>query len=963
LRRDDRFYRSLIWVHTGILAVVVLAGVYFVLDRGDSILKRLRSLVDVERASSRLLDAVGVAPERPPDSEYPTYVLRIDPSDLRNIQTQVQRLLEAGMMTEDLKIWHPARFLHDGEEYDVKVRLRGDFANHWAGEKKSWRVRFKKDRLFQGRREIDIVIPLDKSYEVELIAYRAARALGLLVPDAGICNLKINGIDFGAYTWIEKYGGEMAEKQGYPAGEIFRNQNVWTQTRWTGFGIDSTMYTSAYDNSVKEDATVGYFVARWDQLLSLTREADDASFESEIEQLVDMEKFLRWNALTWLFGSDHSHGADNLRWYYDETVGLFEPILYDVNRYRIKGPPLREGGQPQWSFETAESNMLVVRTMRVPRFRERRNEILWDLLHDDRFDMAAASEELFPRFEAVLPAGVEGEDLEEVRAFHDETVRILRSNREGLRDQLSFARAFVTPVLDVADGSPRLRLRILPDARSPLALDRVVVEFASATAAEAAGTGEATARLTGPGGATRSVDAPSIRRLDGNRVAYVFSNLAVHTAVDDRLAPRPTRWLLDLKLGGLDRDAWSRPGTVLGIETAFLNTLSREALAEDKVIASPVLYRFDPEPAGSGLPLNPEDGGFTVPAGVHTVRGTVVLPRGAFLRLRPGTTMRMEPGASVLLSGALRAEGRADAPIRIVPARDGAPPWGSVAVVGSAEPSVLRHVEVRGGSETWVEGKYISGQLSFHRSDVTLEDCVVADARADDGLNVKKARAEVRNSLFRNNAFDAYDADWVEGSVVDSRFLDNGGDGVDTSGATLAITGCRFDGMGDKGVSVGERSDVVVVDSVIRDSLIGIASKDLSRTRVYATALVDNGTAIAVYRKKQIFGGARAEATGSLFWGNEANLAVDPESAFVSVASAADRWTTSDADSSPMDVVADPAPFYRVGSDGSIEHDPGKRTGSPFLVAGSTEPIRWQGVEIPDLAGRTVGPPAARLRE
>jgi len=251
MKFNDRVYKNLVLVNCAILFAMALGAVVVAVKyRGllKTKVSAVEALVESELASSRFLKSL--RPAANGGMDVPEYSLKIKSEDLRRIQVQVQKALEARIMTDEMKEWYSAKFHHEGEEYDVRIRIRGDLGAHWAQAKKSWRVRFKKEKLFNGRRSIDLIVPFDKAYEVEHVAYDVGRELGLLVPDAGFAKVRINGVDFGAYTWIEKYGPEMLEKQGYPAGEIFREPNIWTQTQTSGLGIDNY---SDFTGSIEAD--------------------------------------------------------------------------------------------------------------------------------------------------------------------------------------------------------------------------------------------------------------------------------------------------------------------------------------------------------------------------------------------------------------------------------------------------------------------------------------------------------------------------------------------------------------------------------------------------------------------------------------------------------------------------------------------------------------------------------------
>ena len=84
---------------------------------------------------------------------------------------------------------------------------------------------------------------------------------------------------------------------------------------------------------------------------------------------------------------------------------------------------------------------------------------------------------------------------------------------------------------------------------------------------------------------------------------------------------------------------------------------------------------------------------------------------------------------------------------------------------------------------------------------------------------------------------------------------DNNGDGLDISGSKAIVTGSSFTGFNDKGISVGENSQLLILDSKIDENIIGIAVKDKSDIYLVGVNFNLNKNDIAAYMKKAIFGG------------------------------------------------------------------------------------------------------------
>ena len=128
----------------------------------------------------------------------------------------------------------------------------------------------------------------------------------------------------------------------------------------------------------------------------------------------------------------------------------------------------------------------------------------------------------------------------------------------------------------------------------------------------------------------------------------------------------------------------------------------------------------------------------------------------------------------------------------------------------------------------------------------------------------------LKDSLFERNAHDGVDIDLPkDGSeITANRFIDNGGgggeggDALDISWSTLRVSRNMIKGCTDKGISVGESSRPVIVDTTIEDCPVGIAVKDSSDALILNTVLRRVGVGVAAYQKHGFFGGARASLFG-----------------------------------------------------------------------------------------------------
>ena len=115
----------------------------------------------------------------------------------------------------------------------------------------------------------------------------------------------------------------------------------------------------------------------------------------------------------------------------------------------------------------------------------------------------------------------------------------------------------------------------------------------------------------------------------------------------------------------------------------------------------------------------------------------------------------------------------------------------------------------------------------------------------------------VDSSEIKNTLSDGFDADFCTGTLKNSKFLNTGNDCIDFSGSKISILHCTIQGSGDKGISGGERSTLVVKDCSVENASIAIASKDMSEVRVENTTIEHCSFGFAAYRKKAEFGPAK----------------------------------------------------------------------------------------------------------
>ena len=115
---------------------------------------------------------------------------------------------------------------------------------------------------------------------------------------------------------------------------------------------------------------------------------------------------------------------------------------------------------------------------------------------------------------------------------------------------------------------------------------------------------------------------------------------------------------------------------------------------------------------------------------------------------------------------------------------------------------------------------------------MNLKNIYVINSKNEDGINIINSDSEVSNIYFENIQADAFDVDF--GSLIfkniDCKNIKN--DCLDISGATVNGENLLSNNTFDKGISVGENSDVKITNLKTLNTNIGLAVKDGSKANL-----------------------------------------------------------------------------------------------------------------------------------
>ncbi len=228
------------------------------------------------------------------------------------------------------------------------------------------------------------------------------------------------------------------------------------------------------------------------------------------------------------------------------------------------------------------------------------------------------------------------------------------------------------------------------------------------------------------------------------------------------------------------------------------------------------------------------------------------------VKILPGTVFKMKKNASLIFKNKVFAKGTSSEKIRFINEKK-SKPWGTVALVGKGTSgSQFDNIEFDGGSGLKHKQFQFTSMFSIHDTEnIEIKNCIFKNNYFyDDIVHVVYSKKISFNNIIFDNAFgDALDVDISQDvQIIDSEFTNSNNDGIDLMQSTSVIRNNFIANSKDKGISVGEGSNVHIEKNQIFKNDVGIAVKDGSRAKIINSSFSQNNYEVSAYKKNWRYG-------------------------------------------------------------------------------------------------------------
>ena len=169
-------------------------------------------------------------------------------------------------------------------------------------------------------------------------------------------------------------------------------------------------------------------------------------------------------------------------------------------------------------------------------------------------------------------------------------------------------------------------------------------------------------------------------------------------------------------------------------------------------------------------------------------------------------------------------------------------------------------------------GNKFQNDTNIYSNNITLTGCVtfldieVANlnlsskgSACEDSINFIRTKGSLNEVKIIDSDSDALDLDFSNLKINSIKIDTARNDCLDFSYGNYEVNNIEAKNCGDKGISIGEKSNITLKEIEIKKSNIAVAAKDSSFVKIHKSKIFESPICFSAYRKKQEFSGAKIE--------------------------------------------------------------------------------------------------------
>lgn len=762
--------------------------------------------------------------------------LQVDEKALQQLQNKRKQALRNGILETNDEDWVNGKIVDNTEgAQKVKLRLKGDWLDHLNGKKWSFRVKMKGQQSWNRMRVFSLHTPKARSFLYEWILHQFFEREDILTTRYDFTQLYFNDESLGIYACEEHFDKVLVESRARREGPIikFVEDGFWAGIKRQLYELDGVDYDIKNTERLMETAEIRAF--NESTLLNNEKLAADFRVAHTLldqyryglkspDEIFDLDRMAKYFAITDVMSAYHGVTWHNQRFYYNPVTQKLEPIGFDGYADHI-GKNIRLLGQGAFNRRRIDKEELHNKLFLDRDFTELYIRYLYQYSDRDYLEQFFAEIREGLRFrEQLLQEEFEEYEFDYERfRIISERVRVLLLPFENL--------SLRTYTDEVVNGKKNIAIANLHHL--PLQLVGYGSHLSKVNSLDQEVLLESfTPRLV-QGQIEKNNKPTLLDTITGDLAWTVYHN-------QDFLSFR------SLQVPASAKYLFFKP---LGIDTVFSTLISNSA-PPLKDLALQTIAQENTLQADQSYQLS--DGMVYFPAGKHTIKENLFIPSGLRVTFAAGAKVNLTNDASIISYSPIIVNGQPDKPVTI---HSEDKTGRGLAVINADQVSKIHYGQFINLSNPSIDNWQLSGAVNFYESEVEFNHSVIRDNYCEDALNIIRSDFSFNSSRIANTQMDGLDSDFSRGYLSNATFFQVGNDGLDVSGSNILAENIYIDQAGDKGISVGEESDLTLTKGTIKNCNIALASKDLSILLVKSVDMIDCKQGFAAYQKKNEYGG------------------------------------------------------------------------------------------------------------
>ena len=744
--------------------------------------------------------------------------------DFQKIAYNRNIALHRGYLAADCRDEVPADIRYKDKLVQVKLRLKGDFGDHWEDEKKwSFRIKVIGDNTLFGMKEFNIQHPKTRNYIWEWLFHKVLKRENIPYLRYKFIKVKLNGKNLGVYALEESFEKRLIENNQLREGPIIKlDESLHFEKFWrfivpfpnaeaSGYGYFSTLPLDAFQTrkTISDTTTYSQFI----KAISLFESVRNG--ELELYKAFDVKKFATYFAITDILGARHGSGAG--RFYYNPVTLLIEPIGFDGEAGMMFGTlcaindKIFFNDTPYW-LKNGEKN--VYNNYKAMMFSDELfyQEYLGEL---ERVSNRSYLDSLFWDIEEELQKNLN--IIYSEFPNYSFNKNMIYNNLKYIKEILNPVKCFHAYLHSFSEGKIELELGNI----QYLPVEILNISYKDSLISQP--NNKILLTEKSPENPTKYINI-SFSLPKG----FVFSDKMV------------TDLRVNYRILGTNR---------LRSENVFPWSHLDYNLVNDIIRQPSNIENFDL------LFIDENSKRIFFKSGYWNLKENLIIPKGYQVIANEGLRLDISNSALILTCSPITFVGSEENYISVFSSDSTGQ---GIVIMNANSTSRLKYVHFENLSFPCQKGWELTGAITFYESPVDIDNCYFSDnKRGDDYLNIIRTKFKIDNTIFYNVVADAFDADFCDGSIKNSKFINLGNDAIDISGTLIELSHIIIDNAEDKGLSVGENSNMFADNIEIKNSEIAVTSKDNSDIHIENSMLFNNQLDYAVFQKKSEFGPAR----------------------------------------------------------------------------------------------------------